>query len=55
MNHELVETIFHDRDPVTNTVKVTKTIDPEIAKAIDPEIAKAMFLEAVKNIQEDYR
>ena len=44
MNHELdVQTIFHDRDPVTNTVKVTL------------KVPKTMDLEAIKNVQEDYR
>ena len=52
MDHELdVETIFHDRDPVTNTVKVTL----KVPKTMNPEIAKAIFLEAVKNMQEDCR
>lgn len=52
MNHELdVQTIFRDRDPVTNTVKVTL----KVPKGTDPEIAKAIFLEAIKNMQEDYR
>jgi hypothetical protein len=52
MDHELgVQTIFHDRDPVTNTVRVTLMVP----KGTDPEIAKAIFLEAVKNTQEDYR
>ena len=52
MNHELdVQTIFHDRDPVTNTVRVTL----KVPKGTDPEIAKAIFLEAIKNTQEDYR
>ena len=52
MNHELdIETIFRDRDPVTNTVKVTL----KVPKSTDPEIAKAIFLEAIKNMQEDHR
>ena len=52
MNHEFnVETIFHDRDPVTNTVRVIL----KVPKGTDPEIAKAIFLEAIKNIQEDQR
>ena len=52
VNHELdVQTIFHDRDPVTNTVKVTL----KVPKTVDPKIAKAIFLEAIKNMQEDYR
>ena len=52
MDHEFdVETIFHDRDPVTNTVRVTL----KVPKGTDPEVAKAIFLEAVKNMQEDYR
>ena len=52
MNHEYdVQTIFHDRDPVTNTVKVTL----KVPKTVDPEIAKAIFLEAIRNTQENYR
>ena len=52
MNHELdVETIFHDTDPVTNTVKVIL----KVPKGTDPEIAKAIFLEGIKNMQEDRR
>ena len=52
MNHELgVDTIFRDRDPVTNTVEVTL----KVPKTVDPEIAKAIFLEAIKNVQEDHR
>lgn len=52
MNHELdVGVIFSDRDLVTNTQKVIL----KVPKGTDPEIAKAIFLEAVKNIQEDYR
>ena len=51
MNHELdVQTILRDRDPVTNTVRVTL----KVPKGTDPEIAKAIFLEAVKNMQEDH-
>lgn len=52
MDHEFdVDMIFRDRDPVTNTVQVTL----KVPKGTDPEIAKAIFLEAVKNMQEDYR
>ena len=52
MNHELdVDVIFSDRDPVTNTQKVIL----KVPKSTDPEIAKAIFLEAIKNMQEDHR
>ena len=52
MNHELdVQTIFHDRDSVTNTVKVAL----KVPKGTDPDIAKAIFLEIIKNMQEDHR
>lgn len=52
MNHEFdVDTIFRDRDPASNTVKVTL----KVPKGTDPEVAKAIFLEAIKNVQEDYR
>ena len=52
MDHEFdVETIFYDRDPVTNTVRVAL----KVPKGTDPEIAKAVFLEAVKNMQEEHR
>lgn len=48
MNDADVQTIFRDQDPVTNTVKVTL----KVPKTVDPEIAKAIFLEAIKNMQE---
>lgn len=52
MHHDFdVQTIFHDRDPVTNTVKVTL----KVPKTVDPETAKAIFLEAIKNMQENHR
>lgn len=51
MNNTDVQVIFRDTDPETNTVRVTL----KVPKGTDPEIAKAIFLEAVKNMQEDYR
>lgn len=52
MNHELdVQTIIHDWDPVTNTVKATL----KVPKTVDPEIAKEIFLEVIKNMQENCR
>lgn len=52
MNHELdVDVTFGDRDPVTNT----QTVTLKVPKDTDPDIAKAIFLEAIKNMQEDYR
>lgn len=45
MNSANVQVIYRDVD--RETLKVPKGTDPEIAKAI--------FLEAIKNMQEDYR
>ena len=50
MNND-VQVIYGDTDMKTNTVRVTLKV-PEY---VDPEIAKAIFLEAIKNTQEDYR
>lgn len=51
MNTDDVQVIYRDVDQETNTVRVTL----KVPKYIDPEIAKAIFLEGVKNTQEDYR
>ena len=51
MNDNNVQVIYRDVDRETNTVRVTL----KVPKGTDPEIAKAIFLEAVKNTQEDYR
>lgn len=51
MNDTDIPVIHHDTAPETNTVRVTL----KVPKGTDPEIAKAIFLEAVKNMQEDYR
>ena len=51
MNDADVRVIYRDVDRKTNTVRVTL----KVPKGTDPEITKAIFLEAVKNIQEDYR
>ena len=51
MNDYDVQVIYRDTNPETNTVRVTL----EVPKGTDPEIAKAIFLEAIKNTQEDYR
>lgn len=52
MNHEFdVDVIFGDRDLVTNT----QTVTLKVAKGTDPEIAKGIFLEAIKNMQENHR
>ena len=51
MNNTDVQVICRDTDLETNTVRVTL----KVPKGTDPEIAKAIFLEAVKNIQEDCR
>lgn len=51
MNDADVQVIYRDTDMETNTVHVTL----KVPKGTDPEIAKAIFLEAVKNMQEDYR
>lgn len=51
MNDNDVQVICRDTDLETNTVRVIL----KVPKGTDPEIAKAIFLEAVKNPQEDYR
>ena len=51
MNDADVQVIYRDVDPETNMVRVGL----KVPKGTDPEIAKAIFLEAVKNMQEDYR
>lgn len=51
MNDADVQVIYRDVDRDTNTVRVTL----KVPKGADPEIAKAIFLEAVKNMQENYR
>ena len=51
MNDADVQVIYRDADRKTNTVRVTL----EVPKGTDPEIAKAIFLEAIKNTQEDHR
>ncbi|FAA01441.1 MAG TPA: hypothetical protein [Siphovirus UK_ancient_CT89] len=51
MNSNDVEVIYGATDMKTNTVRVTL----KVPKRTDPEIAKAIFLEAIKNMQEDYR
>lgn len=51
MNDGDVQVIYRDVYPHTNTVRVTL----KVPKGTDPEVAKAIFLEAIKNAQEDYR
>ena len=51
MNADDVQVICRDTDMETNTVRVTL----KVPKGTDPEIAKAIFLEAIKNTQEDCR
>ena len=51
MNDADVQVIYRDVDPHTNTVRVTL----KVPKDTDPEIAKAIFLEVIKNMQEDHR
>lgn len=51
MNDADVQVIYGDTDLKTNTVRATL----KVPKGTDPEFAKAIFLEAVKNMQEDYR
>lgn len=51
MNDADVQVIYRDVDQETNTVRVIL----KVPRGTDPEIAKAIFLEAVKNVQEDYR
>lgn len=51
MNDADAQVIYRDVDPHTNTVRGTL----KVPKGTDPEIAKAIFLEVVKNMQEDCR
>ena len=51
MNDADVQVICRDVDRETNTIRVAL----KVPKGTDPEIAKAIFLEAIKNTQEDYR
>lgn len=51
MNDADVQVIWRGTDLETNAVRVTL----KVPKGTDPEIAKAIFLEALKNMQEDYR
>lgn len=51
MNDADVQVIYRDIVPETNTIRVTL----KVPKGTDPETAKAIFLEAVKNVQEDCR
>lgn len=51
MNDADVQVINRDVDRETNSVRVTL----KVPKGTDPEIAKAIFLETIKNMQEDYR
>ena len=51
MNAVDVQVIYRDVDQYTNTVRV----DLMVPKGTDPEVAKAIFLEVIKNTQEDHR
>ena len=51
MNDADVQVIYRDADRETNTVRATL----KVPKGTDPGIAKAIFLEAIKNMQEDHR
>jgi len=45
MNPEDIELEFHDPDPVTNTQKVTLTVQPHV----DPMVAKQMLRNALRD------
>lgn len=51
MNDADIRVIHRDTDLETNTVRVIL----KVPKGTDPKIAKAIFLEGVKNMQEDCR
>lgn len=51
MNDADVQVIYRDIDPHTDTVRVTL----KVPKGTDPEVAKKIFLEGIKNMQEDRR
>lgn len=51
MNDAGIQVLYGERDAETNTVPVTL----KVPKTMDPELAKALFMNAIKNTQEDYR
>lgn len=51
MNDTDVSVIYRDVDRETNTVRVIL----KVPKGTDPEIAKEIFLEAIKDMQENHR
>jgi len=51
VNDADIQVLYGERDNDTNTVPVTL----KVPKTMDPELAKALFMNAVKNMQEDYR
>ena len=51
MNDTDVSVIYRDVDRETNTVRVIL----KVPQGTDPEIAKEIFLEAIKDMQENHR
>ena len=51
MNNTDIQVLYGECDDETNTIPVTL----KVPKTMDPELAKALFMNAVNNTQEDYR
>lgn len=51
MNDADIQVLYGEHDDETNTVPVTL----KVPKTMDPELAEALFRNAIKNMQEDYR
>ena len=49
MNPDDIELEFHDRDPITNTQKVTLTVPADVL----PEVAKQMLINAIQSSVSD--
>lgn len=50
MDNADIQVLYGERDDETNTVPVRL----KVPKTMDPELAKALFMNAIKNMQEDY-
>lgn len=49
MDHDDIQLEFSDRDPITNTQKVTLTVPADVA----PEVAKQMLINAIQSSVSD--
>ena len=49
MDHDDIELVFHEPDPITNTQKVTLTVPADVT----PEVAKKMLINAIQSSVSD--